>query len=145
MVSTFQRFNPIHNVPELGLLEVCCVEYTPWYFIQMSGKASRNNIVSALSDTLPLDANGQTFVRLYKQAARLLLCAVLALETVLCACKHTHPDCSTLVNDSLTIAIFKTSSWTFSAHWTSVCCRSQRCSEIPLRRVSTGPLWLQCT
>lgn len=49
----------------------------------------KNNIVSAFSDRLPLDANGLTFVWLYKQAARLLVCTVLALETVLCACKHT--------------------------------------------------------
>lgn len=50
---------------------------------------NNNKIVSAFSDRLPLDANGLTFVWLYKRAARLLVCTGLALETVLCACKHT--------------------------------------------------------
>lgn len=59
---------------------------TPYKFQKVNIK---NNIVPAFSDRRPLDANGLTFVWLYKQAARLLVCTVLALETVLCACKHT--------------------------------------------------------
>lgn len=80
-------------LPELRLHEVYWIYLLEYHtgvlhtnFKKMNIK---NNIVSAFSDRLPLDANGLTVVWLYKQAARLLVCTVLALETVLCACKHT--------------------------------------------------------